>query len=319
MKKMQENIKKEIHIKFAIDSRDAANALNLLDKQYSGIADKSSKISAGNNGISSSMAVIASAAQLAKQAFTQLGSQAGPIIKPLPAETVRGASAVNISPVNNEYDTAKQKYKNLNGLAAQHSNSIHKLDEENAQHKIKITEHGLKSVEKLLAEHTAAYKAFAVATAIMDTYQATEAVFKSAAEIPLVGFILAPAVAAAALIAGMQRVNQISAVQVPGYVKGGAVVGEKGPEIIAPFQDYASGQAKLIAMTMLAVKNELSNSNSAANVYAGSPELLDELKLLNKNLENYSRAPVIAKAYLDDREAKRIYNRGSAINRKSKI
>ena len=171
--------------------------------------------------------------------------------------------------------------------------------------RLKITGQTLKSVEGLFAKHTTAYKAFVVASTLMDTYQATEAAYKSAAEIPLVGFIMAPAVAAAATIAGMQLVNQISAVPIPAYAKGGAVVGENGPEIIAPFQDYASGQAKLISMTMMALKNEMNSGSLVNQIPAGNSELLNEVKALNKNFEKYSQNPVIARAYLDDREAKK--------------
>jgi hypothetical protein len=96
-------------------------------------------------------------------------------------------------------------------------------------------------------------------------------------------------------------------------------VGEKGPEIIAPFQDYASGQAKLISMTMMTLKNELNGRSLTNQIPSDNPELLNEIKLLNKNFEKQAQRPVVAKAYLDDREAKRIYNRGSAMNSKSKI
>jgi hypothetical protein len=271
-------------------------ALNLLGKEYSGLADKSAKIVSGNNEVSKSLKGITAASQ-----------------------------AVNQTPgsVNNKntgiYETDKKKYKELNGLAVQYSKSIQKLDEEDNFHKIRTTSRMLKSVGALLAQHTTAYKAFVSSSTIMDTYQAAEAAYKSAAEIPLVGFILAPAVAAAATIAGMQRVNQINATTVPGYAKGGAVVGENGPEIIAPFQDYAAGQAKLITMTMMALKTELNNRNSFNAAPAGNSDLINEVKTLNKNFEKYSQNPVAARAYLDDREAKKIFSRGYAIDRKSKI
>jgi hypothetical protein len=293
---MQADLKKEIQIKFKVDNRDALEALNLLGKEYSGLADKSAKIVSGNNEVSKSLKGITAASQ-----------------------------AVNQTPgsVNNKntgiYETDKKKYKELNGLAVQYSKSIQKLDEEDNFHKIRTTSRMLKSVGALLAQHTTAYKAFVSSSTIMDTYQAAEAAYKSAAEIPLVGFILAPAVAAAATIAGMQRVNQINATTVPGYAKGGAVVGENGPEIIAPFQDYAAGQAKLITMTMMALKTELNNRNSFNAAPAGNSDLINEVKTLNKNFEKYSQNPVAARAYLDDREAKKIFSRGYAIDRKSKI
>ena len=316
---MQENLNKEIKIKFNIDSQDAIKALNLIEKGYSGITEKSTKIASGNNQISKSLKEITGASHLVNQAFSQLNNSFDKSANLSSASPIAGTSVRDYSGTANEYEIARKKYKNLSNLAVQYSNSIHKIDEDDKQHKVKITNQTLKSVEGLLAKHTTAYRAFVVASTIMDTYQAAEAAYKSAAEIPLVGFIMAPAVAAAATIAGMQLVNQISAVQIPGYAKGGTVVGEKGPEIIAPFQDYASGQAKLISMTMMTLKNELNGRSFTNQIPLDNPELLNEIKLLNKNFEKQAQRPVVAKAYLDDREAKRIYNRGSAMNSKSKI
>jgi hypothetical protein len=315
---MHDNIKKEVRVKFTIDSQDAIKALNLIEKNYTAIAEKHAIIAAGNNEIATSLKGISGASQIVNQAFTQVNNSLNKSEQYSVPDAIPGLPAGTSNLSGDEYSLAKKKYKNLNTLAAQYSNSMHKIDEEDKQHKVKITSQTLKSVEGLLQKHTTAYKAFVVASTIMDTYQAAEAAYKSAAEIPLVGFIMAPAVAAAATIAGMQLVNQISAVQIPGYAKGGTVVGENGPEIIAPFQDYASGQAKLISMTMMALKNEL-HERSFATHPENNYELLKELKLLNKNFENYSQNPVLARAYLDDREAVKIYNRGSAINRKSKI
>lgn len=312
---MQADFKKEIQIKFKVDNRDAVEALNLIGKEYSGLADKSAKIVTGNNEVSKSLKGITSASQLVNQA---LGGMNNSMYKSANLYA-NGIDAGQNNKNTSGYETTKKKYKDLNGLAVQYSKSIQKLDEEDNFHKVRTTSRMLKSVGALLAQHTTAYKAFVSSSTIMDTYQAAEAAYKSAAEIPLIGFILAPAVAAAATIAGMQRVNQINATPVPGYAKGGAVVGENGPEIIAPFQDYAAGQAKLITMTMMALKTELNNRNSFNADHAGNTDLLNEVKALNKNFEKYSQNPVAARAYLDDREAKKIFSRGSAIDRKSKI
>jgi hypothetical protein len=349
---MQEKLKKEIKIKFTIESQDAVKALEMLGKGYSSTAEKSAKFVTGNNEVSKSLAGISGTSFIVNQAFAKINtpfdkpveppvsdstsgntanptasvSSSGKLVNPPASVSMPDISAGERSGGINEYENARKKYKNLSNLAAQYSDSIHKIDEQDEQHKLKITGRTLKSVEGLLSKHTTAYKAFVVASTLMDTFQAAEAAYKSAAEIPLVGFIMAPAVAAAATIAGMQIVNKVSAVQVPGYAKGGAVIGENGPEIIAPFQDYASGQAKLITMTMLTLKNEITTRNLSPmrDEQAGSNssdnfELLKEMKQLNKNFEKHAQRPLVAKAYLDDREAKKIYNRGSAINNKSKI
>src|SRR5690606_1595077 len=60
-----------------------------------------------------------------------------------------------------------------------------------------------------LGEGNKAYKAFAIANAIMNTYQGAVAAFQSAAAIPIVGWIAAPIAAAAAVAAGLANVAKI--------------------------------------------------------------------------------------------------------------
>jgi SLT domain-containing protein len=86
-----------------------------------------------------------------------------------------------------------------------------------------------------------AYKAFAIAQAIGDTYRSATSAFASLAGIPFIGPVLGAAAAAAAIAVGIGRVNQIRSLQYTGYAQGGemtvgrpAVVGENGPEVIVP-------------------------------------------------------------------------------------
>lgn len=86
-----------------------------------------------------------------------------------------------------------------------------------------------------------AWKAFAIAQAIGDTYRSAVSAYASLAVIPFVGPVLGAAAAAAAIAVGIARVNQIRSLQYTGYAQGGemtvgrpAVVGENGPEIIVP-------------------------------------------------------------------------------------
>ena len=90
-----------------------------------------------------------------------------------------------------------------------------------------------------------AYKAFAISQALIDTYASATAAFKALAPIPFVGPALGIAAAAAAIAAGMARVNAIRSQSYSGRQGGGPVgagqtylVGEAGPEI---FQTPAGG------------------------------------------------------------------------------
>jgi hypothetical protein len=66
-----------------------------------------------------------------------------------------------------------------------------------------------------------AFKAFAIAQTIIDTYKAAQSIFASLAAIPGVGPFLAPAGAAAAVGAGLARVASIRAAEPGGYMEGG--------------------------------------------------------------------------------------------------
>jgi len=86
-----------------------------------------------------------------------------------------------------------------------------------------------------------AYKAFAIAQAIIDTYKSAQSAFTSLAGIPIVGPVLGFSAAAAAVAAGMARVSAIRSQTYGGRREGGAVtggspflVGEAGPEVFTP-------------------------------------------------------------------------------------
>lgn len=89
-----------------------------------------------------------------------------------------------------------------------------------------------------LGEGNKAYKAFAIANAIMNTYQGAVAAFQSAAAIPVVGWIAAPIAAAAAVAAGLANVAKIrSAREQGGNLSAGQIstIAERGqPEVIMP-------------------------------------------------------------------------------------
>jgi hypothetical protein len=78
-------------------------------------------------------------------------------------------------------------------------------------------------------EGFAAYKAFAIAAAVVDTATAAIAAYKSVVGIPYVGPILAPIAAAAAIAAGAAQIAAISS-QTVGYAGGGLVTG--GEQVI---------------------------------------------------------------------------------------
>lgn len=89
-----------------------------------------------------------------------------------------------------------------------------------------------------------AYKAFAIAQTIMDTYSMAVSAYRSLAVIPVIGPVLGAGAAAAAIALGLSNVQQIRAQtysgrQFGGPVTGGSsfIVGEREAEVFTPQQN----------------------------------------------------------------------------------
>lgn len=93
-------------------------------------------------------------------------------------------------------------------------------------------------LKNALGEGNKVYKAFAIANAIMNTYQSAVAAYQSAAAIPVIGWIAAPIAAGAAVAAGLANVAKIRSAREQGgsLAAGGiAMVGERNKaELIMP-------------------------------------------------------------------------------------
>ena len=94
---------------------------------------------------------------------------------------------------------------------------------------------------------------------------------------------------------GLANVAKIAAVEPPkiqGYARGGIIkdsvaVGENGIEIISPMQDYAEGQALLVAKTILAVDNNLRNMQMRSG---GGSSVNYDFGKIEKKLDNVIKA-----------------------------
>lgn len=183
-----------------------------------------------------------------------------------------------------EYQIALKKYQDYANfeeirteLELQHSIRRKEIAMEEAEANVRAVTQSLAQIRSSFAEHTAAYKLFALFQTIVDTYQAATAAYKSTAAIPLVGPFLAPVQAAAAIAFGLSQVANIEKTPMPGYARGGIVVGEKGPEVIAPMQDFASGQAQLIERTIIATESAILNSRPYISSGGGNQANIEKL------------------------------------------
>lgn len=162
----------------------------------------------------------------------------------------------------------------------------------------------LKQLADLASAYTSTYKAANEALAV-----------PPAPNFPLMWITIGAGVANAAIIAAQK---------VPGYEKGGILPkGKPGffegfeTEIITPEKDFAKLHGELVVKTM----HFLQSNYRSAGFSSGNNDndLINAVNELNKNLDNYLKNPPPSRAYLDDREAKKIYNRGNAMRRRSKI
>jgi tape measure domain-containing protein len=117
-----------------------------------------------------------------------------------------------------------------------------------------------------LGEGNKAYKAFAIANAVMNTYQGAVAAYQSAASIPIVGWVAAPIAAAAAVAAGLANVAKIrSAREQGGNLSAGqmSTIAERGqPEVIMP----ASASRVRTAQQMKQIMGESGASSQPTTV-----------------------------------------------------
>lgn len=160
----------------------------------------------------------------------------------------------------------------------------------------------------LFGQHTAAYKAMAIAQTMIETYKAATAALSP----PPVGAgpLLGPLLAITTLAAGFANVQKIASTKIPGFMYGGRLkkgetgfIEGAGNEIIAPEKTF-------VEVFKQELRPQIYGNNAALN-YDFS-EVKDTLNKLNKALEQ----GIVARAYLDDREAKKIVNTGSYTRRK---
>ena len=145
-----------------------------------------------------------------------------------------------------EYALNVEKYGDLEGLKLEHDMKIAEIDKLKEEALVNNTLTTLQTIGGAFGKHTAAYKMMASTQALISTWQMAQEAYKSAAAIPLIGFILAPAAAAAAVATGLGNVAKINSTDVEtGYAEGGLLPKGKAGyvegwhnEIIAPEETF---------------------------------------------------------------------------------
>ena len=89
------------------------------------------------------------------------------------------------------------------------------LDKATSEAELQITQETLGAVGDAFGEGTLMFKAFKSAETIISTYSAAQKAYESAVAVPLVGSVLGPIAAAAAVSSGLKTLQQISSTQIP--------------------------------------------------------------------------------------------------------
>ncbi len=150
-----------------------------------------------------------------------------------------------------KYEKDEEAKTLINGVYAKRREEIEKAE---AESKKQATMQALSYIAGAYAKHTLVSKLASAAMATINTY---EAATKALTAGPIVG----PPLAALITAAGLANVAKIMSTETPqatAYEKGGmAIIGEKGPELIAPVSDYAEGQKLLAEKVAASVANTI--------------------------------------------------------------
>lgn len=169
-------------------------------------------------------------------------------------------------------------------------------------------------ISNVFAKHTLAYQAFAKAQALIDTYTSAEAAYKALVGIPFVGPALAVAAAAAAIAAGLARVEQIGKVNIPqGYAEGGRLPQGKSGYVEGWHNEIIAPEKTFVEIFKQELRPQIYGNNASVNYD------LSGIKESINRLNNVLEQGIKANAYLDDREAKKITSRGNYLIGKSKL
>jgi hypothetical protein len=303
----------DIKIKISLDNREAAAEIKKLDEQVSGLI-KSLSVPARINIQPPAVETITNYKNLQK-VLVELNSAVKTNIQlpPAPLEIKNEIHDENINTRfkkgnSNTGDDFLNQQKKLTEIEKKYSSQRQKINSDETKHKLAGLEYMLLSAEGLFSRQTFLYRTLSIAEATMSAYNAANAALLP----PPVGAgpILGEIQAALVIMNGLKRVEKIAATQIPGYAKGGIVVGERGPEVIENMQDYAAGRAELVQKTIGALQKEIYSGSGHSN------ELVGEIKNLRSDIKMILDRPAIA--FLDDRQAKKIYYRGNYIARKTR-
>lgn len=201
-----------------------------------------------------------------------------------------------------ELDAHKDSARKQEAIDRQYLQRKLQLQTLEAEAELNLAKETLTILAGIINNNSAIGQSIAATRAGINTY---EGITKALAQGGIWGF------AQAALIAteGFKQVQNILTADMPkmkGFADGGIIIGERGPEIIAPADSYAQHQGAMVAKAMMAAQNTLYKLNVEASSNADNSALLNRVDTMNERLNKFLQNPVKAVFKIGKREAKDI-------------
>ena len=196
-----------------------------------------------------------------------------------------GAEAKNTDAYKDLVRQKEEADNNYNNTKAENDKKIEALDAANDKKKVarkRFTANAIMSIassmfgslSSILGEESKAGKAFAVAQATIDTYQAANSAYASMAGIPVVGPGLGAAAAAAAVLAGIANVKKILEVPDDGKETSTAPSSVTSQSIVRPNISLSDTLPTQLTQNLM-TDTELSELNKPTRVYVTETDISD--------------------------------------------
>ena len=172
-------------------------------------------------------------------------------------------------------------YKNYTELKTQydkqHELKLKEIEQAKSDNQIAQTTRAVTAVAGIFGKQTLAYKVLTGAVILMEGIKAAQAALSP----PPIGLgpVFGIPLAVATGVTTAVNLAKLAAVKVTGYASGStALVGENGPEIIAPLQEYAGGQAMMVKSVLDVVDYHLQSRAPAVSQlsFAGIEKIMSE-------------------------------------------
>lgn len=209
-----------------------------------------------------------------------------------------GAEAKNTDAYKDLVRQKEEADNNYNNTKAENDKKIEALDAANDKKKVarkRFTANAIMSIassmfgslSSILGEESKAGKAFAVAQATIDTYQAANAAYASMAGIPVVGPGLGYAAAAAAVLAGVANVKKILEVPDDGKETSTAPSSVTSQSIVRPNISLSDTIPTQLTQNLM-TDTELSELNKPTRVYVVENDISDTMNRVEVTENNAS-------------------------------